>query len=101
MKFDGEKDRTGYQLALKDVEAEFDPLELAPAPNRDIRDWAFEAEAADLLGISKRALERRRGRGTGPPHHKRIGRAAYFLEDLDAWLAAGPKGIKSRKEPQG
>jgi hypothetical protein len=89
----GEKDRMSYLLALQDIEAQFDPLPLRPRPV-DTRVWVFESQAAEILGITKRALERRRQRGTGPAHHQRIGRTCYYLDDLDAWVASKPKAYK-------
>ncbi|MBL8554034.1 MAG: DNA-binding protein [Phenylobacterium sp.] len=89
------KDRTSYQLALQDVVPTFDPLEIKPAPSADPRHWVMEAEAARMLGLSKKALESRRARGTGPAHHKRYGYAAYYLDDLDAWAASKPKGYRA------
>lgn len=88
------KDRTSYFLALQDVEATFDPLEVKPAENRESREWVMEADAARMLGLSKKALERRRARGTAPAHHMRYGFVAYYLDDLDAWVASRPKGYR-------
>lgn len=47
------------------------------------------AEAARLLGVSVRSLERWRGTGEGPPF-VRLGqrRVAYPPAGIDAWLAA-------------
>ncbi|MFT4252551.1 MAG: hypothetical protein QM608_08710 [Caulobacter sp.] len=84
-----EHDRIGYALALGDVE--FDPLPMGPRKPVDTRDWVFESQAAEILGITKRALERRRQRGTGPLHHQRISRTCYYVDDLDAWVASKPK----------
>ena len=42
-------------------------------------------EAAAILGISERTLERCRGRGEGPPFRK-LGRSVrYAQSDLDGW----------------
>lgn len=87
------KDRTSHLLALQDVVETFDPLELKPADTPD-RDWAMESDAARMLGLSKRALERRRSRGTAPAHHHRYGYVAYYLDDLDVWVASKPKGYR-------
>lgn len=84
---------TTYELAVAEVEATFDPLEVAPRP-ASTRDWVLEAGAAEILGVTKKALERRRARGTGPAHHRRMQYVAYYLDDLEAWVASGPKGYR-------
>lgn len=88
------KDRTGYAIALKDVEDTFDPLEISPSGLQEAREWVMEAEAAMMLGLSKKALERRRARGTAPVHHKRYGYITYYLDELDRWVASKPKGYR-------
>lgn len=88
------KDKTSYAIALQDVEATFDPIEVAPKSAPDARDWVMEAEAARMLGLSKKALERRRARGTAPVHHNRYGYIAYHLDELDRWIATKPKGYR-------
>ncbi|HUZ73185.1 MAG TPA: helix-turn-helix domain-containing protein [Stellaceae bacterium] len=49
-------------------------------------------EAADLLGVSPKLLERHRIYGTGPSFVKlaagRSGRVRYRASDLAAWIAA-------------
>ena len=46
------------------------------------------AAAAELLGLTPRALEERRRRGDGPPYI-RLGRTCvrYRLSDLEEWLS--------------
>lgn len=88
------KDRTSYQLALQDVLPTFDPLEVQPVAETEARDWTMESDAARMLGMTKKALERRRARGTAPAHHNRYGYIAYYLDDLDAWVASKPKGYR-------
>jgi hypothetical protein len=88
------KESTSYELAVHDVTTQFDELEIKPATNPDPRDWVMETDAARMLGLSKKALERRRARGTAPAHHNRYGYTAYFLDDLDAWVATKPKGYR-------
>jgi hypothetical protein len=90
--------RTGYELAVKDVTATFDPLPLKPILEPDPRVWLLESEAARFLGLSKKALERRRSRGTGPLHHQRMGLTAYYVDDLDAWVASKPKAYRPPSE---
>ena len=94
MRNKGERDQIGYLLAEREIVAQFDPLPLGPRKPVDTRVWFFESQAAEILGITKRALERRRQRGTGPANHQRIGRTCYYLDDLDAWVASKPKAYK-------
>lgn len=93
MRDDDERENAGYELALQDVEAEFDELPVNPRPV-DPRIWVVESQAAEILGLTKRALERRRQRGSGPASHTRMGFTCYFLDDLDAWVASKPKAYK-------
>lgn len=86
-----------YEIAAAEVMATFDPLPIEPRP-ASTRDWVMESAAAEILGVTKKALERRRARGTGPSHHKRIGYVVYYLEDLDAWVASKPKGYRPPPE---
>lgn len=88
-----ERERSSYLLALQDVVPTFDPLEIK-STGAVARDWVMEADAARILGVTKKALERRRARGTGPTHHKRYGYVAYYLDDLDAWVASKPKAYR-------
>ena len=48
-------------------------------------------EAARLLGLSDRTLEKHRTYGTGPAYRKLGGRVVYSLEDLQAWADLGTK----------
>ena len=48
-------------------------------------------EAARLLGLSGRTLEKHRTYGTGPAYRKLGGRVVYALEDLKAWADRGAK----------
>lgn len=92
------RERTSYLLALQDVVPTFDPLTLPASSAVETRDWVMEADAARMLGITKKALERRRARGTGPDHHNRYGFTAYYVDDLDAWVATKPKAYKPPSE---
>lgn len=60
------------------------------APSGLKRPWLYEDEAAERLGLTKRALQSRRLRGAAPAHHQRVGGAAYFVDDLDAWRGQRP-----------
>ena len=42
-------------------------------------------EAAALLRISPRTLEKHRSQGTGPPFRRAGGTVLYTLSDLEAW----------------
>ncbi|MBF5094213.1 helix-turn-helix domain-containing protein [Azospirillum sp. INR13] len=46
-------------------------------------------EAARLLGLSGRTLEKHRVYGTGPRYRKIGGRVVYALDDLKAWADQG------------
>jgi hypothetical protein len=54
-------------------------------------------EAARLLGLSGRTMEKHRIYGTGPTYRKLGGRVVYALEDLKAWADRGTK--KSTRDP--
>lgn len=45
-------------------------------------------EAARLLDLSPRTLEKHRCDGTGPIYHKLGGRVVYAIADLQAWIDA-------------
>lgn len=82
-----------YEITVAEITATFDPLPMTPRPT-SARDWVMESNAAEILGVTKKALERRRTRGSAPAHHKRMGYVAYYLDDLDAWVASKPKGYR-------
>ena len=46
-------------------------------------------DAARLLCLSARTLEKHRCFGTGPAYHKLGGRVVYAVEDLQAWADRG------------
>ena len=46
-------------------------------------------DAALLLGLSARTLEKHRCFGTGPAYHKLGGRVVYALDDLQTWADQG------------
>ncbi len=48
-------------------------------------------EAARLLGLSGRTLEKHRTYGTGPKYSKLGGRVVYAVADLQAWVNRGAK----------
>lgn len=48
-------------------------------------------EAARLLGLSGRTLEKHRVYGTGPTYMKLGGRVVYTLDDLTSWATRGTR----------
>jgi len=64
---------------------------LAGLPQRYLR----TPEAARLVGLSIRTLEKHRIYGTGPRYSKLGGRVVYRLEDLQAWVDRGAKASTS------
>lgn len=54
-------------------------------------------EAARLLGLSPRTLEKYRCEGMGPIYHKLGGRVVYTVADLVAWIDACAR--QSTSEP--
>lgn len=56
-------------------------------------------EAARLLDLSPRTLEKHRCDGTGPIFHKLGGRVVYAVSDLHAWVAAGARQSTSEAAP--
>jgi predicted DNA-binding transcriptional regulator AlpA len=60
---------------------------LASAPPRYLR----TPDAARIVGLSIRTLEKHRIYGTGPRYSKLGGRVVYRLEDLQAWVELGAK----------
>lgn len=60
----------------------------APSPARYLRTH----QAAQILGLSPRTLEKYRCHGSGPTFRKLGGRVVYLIDDLDAWLPPAPAG---------
>lgn len=52
-------------------------------------------EAAELLGLSGRTLEKHRTYGTGPVYRKLGGRVVYDAADLKAWADKGRRASTS------
>jgi predicted DNA-binding transcriptional regulator AlpA len=52
-------------------------------------------EAARLLGLSRRTLEKHRTYGTGPRYLKLGGRVVYKVDDLKAWSELGYRNSTS------
>ena len=55
-------------------------------------------EAARLLGISPRTLEKYRCHGSGPTFRKLGGRVVYAIDDLEAW--ANQAACRSTSDPR-
>lgn len=63
------------------------------------------AEAARLLDLSPRTLEKHRCDGTGPVYHKLGGRVVYAVTDINAWIDASARrstseAVSSARMPQ-
>lgn len=56
-------------------------------------------EAARLLDLSPRTLEKHRCDGTGPIFHKLGGRVVYAVSDLHAWVEACARQSTSETAP--
>ncbi|KAB2715160.1 helix-turn-helix transcriptional regulator [Brucella intermedia] len=56
-------------------------------------------EAARLLGLSPRTLEKHRCDGTGPIYRKLGGRVVYTVTDLQAWIGAAARLSTSEVAP--
>lgn len=56
-------------------------------------------EAAHLLGLSPRTLEKHRCDGTGPIYRKFGGRVVYTVADLQAWIEAAARLSTSEAAP--
>ncbi|MDE0006560.1 MAG: helix-turn-helix domain-containing protein [Rhodospirillaceae bacterium] len=58
-------------------------------------------QAAELLGLSPRTLERYRGAGEGPPFMKMGRQVRYARVDLDDWMEEGrlpPGTVNGRRK---
>lgn len=52
-------------------------------------------EAARLLGLSPRTLEKHRTFGTGPCYRKLGGRVVYAIKDIETWAESGARASTS------
>ena len=68
---------------------------LATLPPRFLR----TTEAAELLSLSARTLEKHRTYGTGPDYRKLGGRVVYSVNELEAWAERG--AVTSTSDPRG
>ncbi len=66
------------------------PAASSPAkPNRQVANTPANVDtyrAAELIGMSKRTLEKWRSEGNGPPFLKLGRRVLYSVADLEEWL---------------
>lgn len=56
-------------------------------PNESAPRYVRTHEAARLLSLSARTLEKYRCHGTGPVFRKLGGRVVYAIDDLETWAA--------------
>jgi predicted DNA-binding transcriptional regulator AlpA len=63
--------------------------DLPPPPPRPTSQFLRTPDAAIVLGLSPRTLEKHRTYGTGPTYRKLGGRVVYRLDDLRAWSDRG------------
>lgn len=60
--------------------------------------YVITHEAARILGLSPRTLEKYRCHGSGPTFRKLGGRVVYAIDDLEAW--ADQAACRSTSEPR-
>jgi hypothetical protein len=53
--------------------------------------YLMTPDAAVILGLSARTLEKHRCYGTGPAFYKLGGRVVYSVDDLHAWVRIGAR----------
>lgn len=71
------------------------PLTISQPPV--LRHYLPTPDAAIVLGLSARTLEKHRCFGTGPVYHKLGGRVVYTLAELQAWADSGAR--RSTNDP--
>lgn len=59
------------------------------------RRYVRTKEAAHIVGLCARTMEKHRTYGTGPRYCKIGGRVLYDIEDLQAWIALGSRSSTS------
>ncbi len=62
------------------------PPQARPSPGSSRIPPVDTRRAAELIGMSKRTLEKWRGEGTGPPFLKLGRRVLYSVADLEEWI---------------
>jgi len=75
------------------------PLEvtMTTPESRATQRYLRTPDAALILGLSARTLEKHRCYGTGPVFHKLGGRVVYALDDLQSWAEQGVR--RSTSDP--
>ena len=68
---------------------------MSASQSAQIQRYLRTPEAARIVGLSIRTLEKHRIYGTGPRYSKLGGRVVYNLDDLHAWVASGTKASTS------
>ena len=63
--------------------------------DKEMERYLRTPDAARLLGLSPRTLEKHRVFGTGPSYRKLGGRVVYAPEDLRDWAERGKRGSTS------
>ncbi len=66
-------------------------------PESDWPRFVRTPEAARLLDLSPRTLEKHRCEGTGPVYRKLGGRVVYSVADLEAWVRASARQSTSER----
>lgn len=69
-----------------------------PIPSQPAKRYLRTPEAARMVGLSPRTLEKHRTFGTGPTYLKLGGRILYTAEDLQRWI---DRGVRSSTSDEG
>lgn len=81
------KPKTGASVPLTQPPSEVTvPTRPFTSPARILRPYLRGGEAAELIGVSVRTLEKYRCTGGGPPFLKVGSRVLYLREDVETWL---------------
>ena len=51
-------------------------------------DWVDTSTVAEMLGVTRWFLVKRRSRGGGPPYRKSLGHVTYKIGDVKRWVAS-------------
>ncbi len=78
-------DTPGYSLSRSGGAAKPRPAKPSPGSS-SVPSNVDTRQAAELIGMSRRTLEKWRGEGTGPPFLKLGRRVLYSVADLEEWL---------------
>ena len=84
----GEAERNAMRAVAEDrKEIETNQQEHGRTRMNDNRIYMSTREAAALLGLSPRTMDRYRVNGEGPPFHRFGNRVRYLRADIEAWAA--------------